>query len=71
MIQIDIDICLELVIKLFCGIYFISTLENINRYFPFNVTHTLIALFLRGSICILGPEDLSQNSKTLMAKKLR
>lgn len=69
MIQIDISISLDVVIKLFCGIYFISTLENINRYFPFNVTFTLIALFLRGSICILGPEDLSQNNKTLMARK--
>lgn len=39
---------LEVVIKLFCGIYFVSTLENINGYFPFNVTHTLIAWFLEG-----------------------
>lgn len=37
--------CLEPVIKLFYGIYFIGSLKNINIFFPFNVP-TLINILI-------------------------
>lgn len=52
----DVDICLELVIKLFYGgLFFMSSLKNINTFFfPFNVPHILMCLLL-GENLYFGP----------------